>query len=394
MMILLEICLIVLGCVLLIPSLLIFTQTVAAIFLKNRRLMDGKRLCVAVIIPAHNEEAGIVATLASLIPQLLPEDRIVVVADNCSDQTANVARQTGVEVIERSDTQRRGKGYALDCAIQFLSPNPPQVVMIIDADCQSDINLLSRLAKACDYYQRPVQALDMMHAHQNSGLKVKMAAFAWLFKNKVRALGYANLGLPCQLMGTGMAFPWKALSKVNVASGEIVEDLKLGLNLAKLNTPPLFCVDVMVESKFPESESGLNVQRTRWEHGHLAMMIKAAPGLIMDALKSKNFNLFAMVLDMIVPPLALLAMMIFLYLLISIGWFYVFAGKYPLMLALSISIFFGVAVFGAWLKFGRDVISLVGLLYVPFYVLRKIPLYLKFILNRQVEWVRSNRDKE
>lgn len=368
-------------------------QTIAAVFLKNRQLIDGKRQSIAVIVPAHNEEAGIAATLASLIPQLLPEDRIVVVADNCNDQTASVARLAGVEVVERTDTQRRGKGYALDYAIQYLASKPPQVVIIVDADCQSDPKLLSRLSMICNYYQRPVQALDLMHAYKSSGLKVKIAAFAWLFKNKVRALGYANLGLPCQLMGTGMAFPWEALSKVDVASGEIVEDLKLGLDFAMLRMPPLFCADVMVESMFPESTAGLNVQRTRWEHGHLAMMIKTAPGLLIEALKSRNFNLLAMVLDMVVPPLALLAMVIFSYFLITLGWFYVAAGSYPLILAVSILLFSGASIFGAWLRFGRDVISLFGLLYVPFYVLRKIPLYLKFIVNRQVEWIRSNRDK-
>lgn len=394
MMIFLEFCLIVLGLILLIPSVLIFIQSTVAVFLKSRRLKDGKRLSVAVIVPAHNEETGISVTLASLIPQLLPEDRIVVVADNCSDQTASVARKTGVEVIERSDALRRGKGYALDYAIQYLASKPPQVVVIVDADCQTDPKLLGRLSQVCDYYQRPVQALYLMHANKDAGLKVKIAAFAWLFKNKVRALGYANLGLPCQLMGTGMAFPWEALSKANVASGEIVEDLKLGLDLAKLKTPPLFCADVMVESMFPETVAGLNVQRTRWEHGHLAMMLKTAPGLIVDACKSRNFNLLVMVLDMVVPPLALLAMMIFSYLLIALGWLYLTAGMYPLMLAVSILCFFAVSVLGAWLKFGRDVISLLGLLYVPFYVLRKIPLYLKFMVNRQVEWVRSNRDKQ
>ena len=392
-MIFLQFCLIAIGLLLLVPVLLIFTQTIAAIFITTRRLTDGKRQSVAVIVPAHNEEAGIVATLSHLIPQLLPGDRIVVVADNCNDQTASVARQAGVEVIERHNTQKRGKGYALDFAIQYLSSEPPSVVVIVDADCKSDAILLSRLSMVCDYYQRPVQALYLMHAHQDSGLKVKVAAFAWLFKNKVRALGCANLGLPCQLMGTGMAFPWSSLCKVNVASGEIVEDLKLGLDLALLNTPPLFCGDVAVESMFPESIAGLNVQRTRWEHGHLAMVIKTAPGLMIEALKSRNFKLFTMVLDMVVPPLALLAMMIFSYLLVALGWFFITASTFPLVLSVSLLFFFGIAIFAAWLTFGREVISLLGLLYVPFYVLRKIPLYLKFMVNRQVEWVRSNRDK-
>jgi cellulose synthase/poly-beta-1,6-N-acetylglucosamine synthase-like glycosyltransferase len=69
---------------------------------------------VAVLIPAHNESAGIEATLRCLQAQLRAGDRVLVVADNCDDDTAAVARDAGAEVIERIDAIHRGKGFALD----------------------------------------------------------------------------------------------------------------------------------------------------------------------------------------------------------------------------------------------------------------------------------------
>jgi hypothetical protein len=63
---------------------------------------------------------------------------------------------------------------------------------------------------------------------KSNDLKSKVSEFAWCVKNLVRPLGYSNLGCPCQLMGTGMAFKWSTLSKADLANGNIVEDMKLG----------------------------------------------------------------------------------------------------------------------------------------------------------------------
>ena len=80
----------------------------------------GVRPPVAVLVPAHNESSGLLPTLANIQSQLLPGDRLLVVADNCSDDTAALARAAGAEVVERNDPTRRGKGYALDWGVQHL----------------------------------------------------------------------------------------------------------------------------------------------------------------------------------------------------------------------------------------------------------------------------------
>lgn len=381
-----------LGFLLLLPVLIILIQTFSAIFLRPKVLLEGQRKSLAVIIPAHNEECGLLSTLQYLIPQLEAGDRLVVVADNCTDQTALVARSAGVDVIERTNLEQRGKGYALDFGIQHLSYNPPDFVVVIDADCQSSPNLLDRLVKVCSYYQRPTQALDLMHASKTAGLKVKVAAFAWLFKNKVRASGFANLGLPCQLMGTGMAFMWKDISKASLANAELVEDLKLGIECAKNNQPPLFCPDVAVESFFPENESGIKSQRARWEHGHLAMILNTAPSMLKDGIKHRNFNLLALLVDMCVPPLALLSMLIFTYLMMAVITNYFLVQLTPMIIAMLVLILFASTILISWFKFARHIITFLGLIYVPLYIFLKIPLYIKFMVRKQVEWVRSNRD--
>ena len=102
---------------------------------------------LSILVPAHNEAVGIVEILTAIKSQLLPVDRLLVAADNCSDDTAKVATTAGAEVIERTDPARRAKGYAVDFGIQHLAKRPPDIVIIVDADCMVGQGAIDRLAR-------------------------------------------------------------------------------------------------------------------------------------------------------------------------------------------------------------------------------------------------------
>ncbi|MEC5218513.1 cellulose synthase/poly-beta-1,6-N-acetylglucosamine synthase-like glycosyltransferase [Actimicrobium sp. GrIS 1.19] len=356
------------------------------------RLPHVARPALAVLVPAHDEGSGILATLASIQSQLQSGDRLLVVADNCSDDTAAQARHAGAEVLVRHDDLRRGKGYALDAGVRQLALDPPAMVIVVDADCLLAPHALARLASCCSASQRPVQALYLMRAPAGSGLKTRIAEFAWAVKNRARALGLQRLGLPCQLMGSGMAFPWALIDEAELASADLVEDLRLGLDFARERRAPLFCPEALVTSEFPVSAPGLQSQRTRWEHGHLAMLMRAGPRLLFDAVCTGNAGLGALTLDLCVPPLALLVLLSLALGAIGAllwGWTGV---AVPWGLALIGPLLLAGAVLVAWLRFGRAILSWRELAYAPMYALIKIPLYLKFVIRRQVKWVRSDRD--
>src|SRR5450631_546375 len=134
----------------------------AASFVARRREAPPtaqRRGTVAVLIPAHDEAKGILATLDDVKPQLRPTDRLLVVADNCTDDTAAVAASAGAEVTVRSDLAKIGKGYALDWGINYLTSNPPHIVIMIHADCRPAERVVDCLASACEQKQRPVQSL-------------------------------------------------------------------------------------------------------------------------------------------------------------------------------------------------------------------------------------------
>ena len=390
-----ELILCLLSLLTLVPVSVVFVQVLAAMPARRRRDMaDGYRPRVAILVPAHNEALMIANTLRAILAQVNKQDRVLVVADNCADDTAVIAARLGVEVIERTDTQRVGKGYALDFGVRHLMYDPPQVALVIDADCEMHTGAIDRIAKLCLRSGRPVQALYLMRSPQGSGLKMQLAEFAWTVRNYVRPLGYDRLGLPCQLDGTGMAFPWPAISQAPLASGHIVEDLMLGINLARSGMPPLFCPDALVTSVFPRSDEGVKSQRIRWEHGHLSTIINDAPSLFADGLRRADRNLVALALDLSVPPMALLVLLVVLMFAASLVSFATGGMVLPLYLAGTVLGMLALAVLLAWWRYGRPIIPPSSLAIVPFYVLAKIPVYLKFLVRRQIEWVRSKRETD
>ncbi len=373
-----------------VPVIIFLVQVLASFFSKNNQstLSTANRPSIAILMPAHNEALVIEESIRSISSQLNSNDQFIVVADNCSDDTAKIASNHGATVLERKNMVARGKGYALDYGLNYLKSSPPEVVIIIDADCIVGTNAIDLLAKECIKTKRPVQALYLMESQPNPSLKARIATFAWHVKNKVRPMGFHALGLPCQLMGTGMAFQWGDINQVSLASGHIVEDMKLGADLAQHNKAPVFLPIALVTSIFPPSDSATKTQRARWEHGHLIVILNELPKLMLSAIRTKNIQMLGMACDLLVPPIAMLTLLSLITLVLSM----LFGDDTNRVLAFGLVTSLVFSVLTAWIGYGRQIISFRQLCYAPIYALMKIPLYLKFIFNRQVEWVRSKRD--
>ncbi len=346
---------------------------------------------LAVLIPAHNEAEGIAPVLRSLQAQLRPQDRLLVIADNCTDETAAIARQEGAEVIERQDEQRRGKGYALDFGLQALAAHPPNILVMMDADGYVTEGSLQQLAAQSLQTGRPSQAVYLFETPNPPTSKSLVSAFAIKLKNWIRPLGLLKLGLPSLLFGTGMAFPWSVINKVDLASGHIVEDMKLGFDLAIAGYPPLLCPQVRVIGQLPQSQDATVSQRTRWEHGHLQVLRSYWPRLLGQALKQGRGDLLALALDLSIPPLSLLVMLWLIALFVTFCAHLIGLGSISLTLVLVSGGLLFLAIGLAWWRFARIEVPLRHLLSVVGYMLGKIPLYLKFLVKPQAIWVRTDR---
>jgi cellulose synthase/poly-beta-1,6-N-acetylglucosamine synthase-like glycosyltransferase len=398
MMTFISFSLVTLAALLAFPVVILLVEVVAAITLPQQDCTvapckdSGRR--VAVVVPAHNESINLLPTLADIKAQLRAGDRLLVVAHNCADDTAAVAAEADAEVVVRNDPVRIGKGYALDWGLRHLGMEPPDIVIIVDADCRLADSAIDRLAATCAVAHRPVQALDLLTAPDESPINFRVDEFAWRLKNWVRPLGLRALGLPCQLMGTGMAFPWDVICSTDLASGLIVEDLKLGLDLALTGNSPIFCPSARVTSHFPFSAEGVQSQRLRWEQGHIGMILSTAPRLILPAIVQANVDLLALAFDVMVPPLSLLGMLVM--------GMWVVAGVAILLGISSVAMFvssaslvgFTGAVFISWLKYGRDILPPGSILSIFSYVFGKLPLYRKILLRKSgPQWIRTDRRK-
>jgi len=384
--------LIILAILVAIPIFVLALEVLFALLPKRKMTTSvDSRPTITILIPAYNESGTIQSTLININKQLVKNDRLLVVADNCTDNTSSIAKEYGAEVVERIDTNKRGKGYALDYGIRYLEKDPTQVVIIVDADCLVDEGGLELLAKLTITTNRPVQG-DIYMFYNKPVLKQRISEFAWLVKNYIRPTGLYNIGMPCQLMGTGMAFPWEIIVNAKLATSNIVEDMKMGLDMAALGHAPMFCPNVRINSMFPETATAEQSQKKRWEHGHMSMITSVVPGSMLVALKQHSMSLFIMTLDIIVPPLALLGLFVSMILIVTLIYAFITESFISLIIStLSITMYTGVVLL-AWLQWGRKIISLADLLRVPYYIFGKIPLYIAYVFKRQKEWIRTKRD--
>lgn len=390
-----EFILVVLSALVLVPIAVFCLECLLSVILrplKTRRFEPDSATRTAVLIPAHNEEAVIAATLRTLMPTLGEHDRVIVIADNCTDNTAAVARECGASVIERQDIERRGKPYALQFGIAHLQQDPPDVVAFLDADCRVDEETIPQLAAAVKSSNRPVQGLNLCHADSSDGSVSVVSELGFRFKNLVRPLGFSRLGLPCHLMGTGMAIPWQLLQQVEFAGDQLAEDMQLGIELANLGKPTMFHPTARVTSPLPTGKTAFISQRTRWEQGHLRTALANVPQLLVNGLLKLRPSLMFLAIDLTVPPLSLLVMVWGLAFAGGIAAGLLGAGWLPAMLlgiggaAMALTIFCG------WAVFCRKQVPLRSLLAIPGYVLRKVPIYLKFFTGkRQTRWIRTSR---
>lgn len=375
-----------------VPLIVLALQCMLAL-LPPHKPVRGQRRRVALLVPAHNEAAMIASTIVAIRPQMHQQDRLVVVADNCTDETVQLARQSGAEVVERNDVSRRGKGFALDAGVRFLERDPPDVVIVLDADCQADTGLVDELARAVDGTGRPVQSLYLMGFAPHSGPEAMVSVFAFLVKNWVRARAMQRLAVPVLLTGSGMAFPWEIIRQASLANDEIVEDLALGLKLTQQGFGPQFCETARVWSQLPTSAGAAVSQRTRWEHGYMNTMLSYVPRLVLQAFTGR-IGLFLVALDLAVPPLSLLVLLSalacaveFLLALATGAWL-------PFWILLGAGCFAGLGIIVGWWRFAREVIPFKMLVSIPRYIVGKIGIYRRFFGNRQTQWIRTKRDGE
>ena len=347
-----------------------------------------------VLIPAHNEGAGIAATIAALRAASDPEIALLVVADNCSDDTAALARGAGADVVERHDPVARGKGYALAFGRHALAASPPDCVVVIDADCTVAGQGVAGLARAAMASGRACQSCNLQRPDLAASPTAQISSFAFLVKNLVRQRGMVRMGGVAAMTGTGMAIPWSMFAEAPLASAALAEDMSLGVWLTRTGRPPLFVEDVEIWSD-AASGRALLTQRNRWERGFLAVARHSALPLIAQGLTRASRSRLWLGLHILVPPLALLFVSAGVALAATVLLALLGGGWLAPGIVAGAACIAGLATIAAWARAGRDQISGAALLRTPLSIAAKLPLY-RTLLGRggAQAWVRTRRPGE
>jgi cellulose synthase/poly-beta-1,6-N-acetylglucosamine synthase-like glycosyltransferase len=344
-----------------------------------------------VVMPAHDEAEVIGASVRALLDGLPDNVRVIVVADNCTDDTAELARAAGAEVLERNDPARRGKGFALTFAADHLRGRQPDLFVVLDADCRMDPASIRALVDAAAE-GRPAQAINLLRPDRSAPPLVQISTFAFMLKNLVRQRGLQLLSGRVHLTGTGMAMPFALFRGSRQVQSSIVEDLAMGLELADAGHAPTLVQNSTVWSR-SSTQKGTLTQRRRWEGGFLATAIRQGPREIGRGLRHASLSAVFAGLDLMVPPLALFAFLnaavvtVALLLTVALG-----ASWWPVVVQLGLLAAALAAIALAWVREGRSYISLGVLARLPIYVLWKLPMYLKFARRGAPgEWLRTGR---
>lgn len=339
----------------------LFAEVIASLAPQRHEAEKKETGVIAVLVPAHNEADVIAATLENFQSQLRSDDRLIVIADNCSDDTAAIAMRAGAEVVIRNDLNKRGKGYALQHGVDALRADPPEIIIFADADCVFKDGALQAIAVLAAQAERPVQALYLMKAPPGAGPRLQAAEFAWGFINQTRMRGLQRLFGVTRFTGSGFAAPWRQIENVSLASGEIVEDLSLTFELIHNGAAPMFAPDAIIESEFPTGEQALTRQSARWSLGSLRFSIKSAFSFLIEGMKTNNGPLLGAAVDLLVPPLTIFIGLELAAALLGLLVWVVVGVSGPLLLSLSaLALTVGAVVIG-WAAFGREALPVSAL---------------------------------
>ncbi len=265
---------------------------------------------IAIVVPAHNESAGIAKTLANLC-DIAGRDGaacVVVIADNCDDDTAKIARTMGARVLERKNSFRRGKGYALDWAFCRLKHEKFLAYLIIDADTIAEPNLLTAIrARFASGAQAVQTRYTVLNAEQSP--RTRLAELALLAFNCLRPRGRHALGLSAGILGNGFALRRSLLEEIPYTATSVVEDLEYHLKLVGRGVKVEFADDTAVRGEMPVARHAQGTQRARWEGGRLRMLLDHGATLARGVLLGQGRFLDPL-LDLLLLPLGYHALLL------------------------------------------------------------------------------------
>ena len=385
-----------LGTVVSILSLYLFIITIASFTFRKKTVNGGKLNKFIVLIPAHNEELVIHHTLESFKSLNYPQRsiRVIVLADNCNDKTAEVCRAYGVEVVERHDPDHRGKAYALNYFIDKHANllDGYDAVTVVDADTLVDADYFRHISESLNHDEVQIAQGYYGISNPRMGWMTAFMDAAFSVFNHVRPAGRIALGGSMSLKGNGMTFKKDVFLQAHGPVDAITQDLELTI---KLLTDYGITVDynpeAVVYAEAPNSRNAADSQRSRWEVGRLYTFEKWGGKLWKRFTSVRQFKYLDAILDLLVPPLALVVMFQLIFLTLSI-WI----GN-PILLLISLVSILATTIYvvSGMIMRKCSLYTWLSIFKLPYFLVWKVGIYIKLMVSRRLtEFTRTKRNLE
>lgn len=380
-----------------LPAVLASGYLLAATLLSARERpppRSTRQLRFDVIVPAHNEAMVIARTIANLRQLDWPADRfrLIVVADNCSDATASIARDAGARVIERASVDQRGKGYALAFAFeQSRAAAWADAVVVIDADAEASSNLLEAFAARIEHGANAVQAhygvLNPFASWRTRLITIAKAAF-----HIVRSRARERIGVSCGIRGNGWCVTHRLLERVPYRAFSLTEDLEYGIELGLTGVRVEYADEAHADADMVSSEQIARQQRQRWEGGRFQLIRAKTLVLLKAALARRSRVCLDLALDLLVLPLSYVALNVVVLLgLAGLATWWQPSLQPWLWLGSSCALCVMLYVLRGWQLSGIGAQGVLDLARAPGFLLWKFLLIAR--RRRSAEWVRTDREK-
>ncbi|MGV6815647.1 MAG: glycosyltransferase family 2 protein [Thiotrichales bacterium] len=359
--------------------------------LARRPIQSGQQAVtdtrLAVVVPAHDEEQGLPATLESLLTadQAPNPQDIYVIADNCSDHTADVAGSCGVSVLERTDPVKRGKGHALNWAFTQLLEKDYTAFINVDADTRVAPNFFAEYRR---FFAAGGEAAQSAYYVGNPevNLRTRLQYIAFLAFNFLRPLSRRNLGLSAGILGNGFGLSAQTLREIPYDSFSIVEDLEYHARLVRAGKRVAFLAETSVCSDMPTTAEEAQSQRERWEGGRFRMIAEQTPRLLRGLFLEGRLRLLEPLLELWLLPLSYHVLLLVILAIFGFGTFfgaYALFGLFMLVLHILMAMFVGNATAADWKALAS----------APFFILWKLTRLGGIVktASKGASWKRTSR---
>lgn len=356
----------------------------------------------AILVPAHNEEKLLPKLLESLSQLHYPRQlfSIHVVADNCIDETAAIARAAGATVHERFDLVNIGKGYALQWLLARLETMQASydAALILDADSVVSPNFLTVMNAQLNHGERVIQAhYAVLHPERSWVMSLRAAALALV--HYLRPLGRMALGGSVGLKGNGMVFQRSVLTE-HQWSASVTEDIDYHMALILSGERVAFAPDATVWAEMPGTLRGAHTQNMRWEQGryqlaryYVPLLLQAAFSPQPSARPLSRSLLLDSIMEHIIPPFSIVMGASVVYW--GLAWLCAMLWGATPLLILATLLLLGQLIYiaGGLILAGTPPQTYLALLYAPIFIFWKMWLILTMMTRVEKQgWVRTARD--